>query len=52
MRFEDAEHRRYQLRLWEDHYNARRPHQALGLKTPMEVYLAEYPAHARARMLM
>jgi transposase InsO family protein len=51
-RFRDSEERRYQHRLWEMYYNTRRPHQALGLATPMEVYCADYPVHAKTRMLM
>jgi len=35
-RFADAEERRYRLRLWEYEYNTRRPHQALGGRTPQE----------------
>jgi transposase InsO family protein len=51
-RFADSEERRYQHRLWEMYYNTRRPHQALGLATPMDVYLAHYRTHAKSRMLM
>jgi len=51
MRFSDPEERRYQLKLWEQEYNNRRPHQSLGNRTPMEVYLQEYPLHATTRML-
>lgn len=49
--FKDAEERRYQLRLWEMEYNAKRPHQGLGGKIPMEVYRSEYQIHAATRML-
>jgi transposase InsO family protein len=52
LRFADAEERRYQLKLWEQEYNWRRPHQSLGGQTPMAVYLQEYPTHAASRMLM
>jgi putative transposase len=52
MRFEDSEARRYQLKLWEYHYNTQRPHQGLGLQRPMEVYLSEYRTHAKTRMLI
>jgi putative transposase len=51
-RFVDSEDRRYRHRLYEMDYNARRPHQALGMATPLEVYRAEYPLHALSRMLM
>lgn len=51
-RFTDSEERRYQHRLWEMYYNTRRPHQSLGMATPMEVYLREYAIHAETRMLM
>lgn len=51
MRFEDSESRRYHLRLWENYYNNRRPHQGLGMRTPMETYLADYRLHACVRML-
>ena len=51
LRFTDPEERRYQLRLWEQEYNCRRPHQALGGRTPMQVYLEEYHADAATRML-
>jgi len=49
--FTSSEQRRYRLKLWEFEYNVRRPHQGLGGKTPMEVYLAEYRMHAHCRML-
>lgn len=32
--FTSAEERRYQLRLWEMHYNRERPHQGIGNRTP------------------
>jgi len=51
LRFSDPEERRYQLRLWEQEYNCRRPHQALGGQTPMQVYRQLYPLHAATRML-
>jgi transposase InsO family protein len=51
VRFQDPEQRRYQLRLWEGHYACHRPHQALGNRTPFEVYVADYPLHASTRML-
>jgi len=51
LRFSDPEERRYQLKLWEQEYNWRRPHQALDGRTPMQVYLEEYPLHAGSRML-
>lgn len=49
--FIDTEERRYRLKLWEFEYNTRRPHQSLGGRTPMEIYLSEYRTHAHARML-
>jgi len=52
MRFTSEEERCYYLRLWEDHYNTRRPHQGLGNRTPMQVFLSDYRTHAATRMLM
>jgi transposase InsO family protein len=49
--FSTSEERRYRLKLWEFEYNTRRPHQALGGQTPMQVYLAGYHTHAHTRML-
>lgn len=49
--FNSSEERRYMLKLWEYEYNSRRPHQGLGGRTPMEVYLCEYRFHAVSRML-
>ena len=43
--FESSEERRYQLRLWENYYNTRRPHQGLNNRVPMEVFLSDYPYH-------
>lgn len=51
IRFSDPEMRRYQLKLWDFEYNTLRPHQSLGGRTPMQVYLAEYGIHASTRML-
>jgi len=51
IRFASSEERRYQLKLWEYEYNSRRPHQGLGGRTPMAVYLPDYRSHAFARML-
>lgn len=51
-RFASSEERRYQYRLWEMYYNTRRPHQGLGLSTPMDIYAANYFIHAKSRMLM
>ena len=51
MRFADSEERRYMLKLWEYHYNCERPHQGIGCRTPMEVYLSDYLLHAGSRML-
>jgi transposase InsO family protein len=50
-RFASSEERRYRLRLWEYQYATRWPHQALGGRTPMQVYLSEYRCHAPCRML-
>lgn len=52
MTFADSESRRYYLRLWEDYYNHQRPHQGLGLRTPMDVYRSDYVMHTHTRMLM
>jgi transposase InsO family protein len=52
MRFPDPEMRRYQLKLWDCEYNTKRPHQGVGGKTPMQVYMSEYRRHAFIRMLM
>jgi transposase InsO family protein len=52
MHFTDSEMRRYQLKLWEFEYNNRRPHQSLGGRIPIQIYLAEYRLHAASRMLM
>ncbi len=49
--FVDSEQRRYRLKLWEFEYNTRRPHQGLGGRTPMDIYLSEYRTHAHTRML-
>lgn len=51
MRFTDSEMRRYQLKLWDFEYNTRRPHQSLGGRTPMQIYVSEYRSHAFSRML-
>jgi transposase InsO family protein len=51
MQFENSEERKYQLKLWEMEYNHQRPHQGLGARTPMEVYLSDYRLHATTRML-
>ena len=45
-RFTNSEERRYQLCLWEQEYNYRRPHQALGGLTPREVFVRDYPYDA------
>ena len=39
--YQDARDARIQLREYFDFYNNRRPHQALGYKTPAEVYLSD-----------
>jgi transposase InsO family protein len=49
--FSNSEERRYRLKLWEFEYNTRRPHQALGGRTPLQVYLSGYRTHAHTRML-
>lgn len=51
MTFQSSEERRYKLRLWEHEYNTRRPHQSLGGRTPVDVYLSEYRFHSFTRML-
>jgi hypothetical protein len=35
-RFICEDHRRYELRLWEMHYNRERPHQGLNMITPLQ----------------
>jgi len=50
--FADPEERRYQLRLWEMHYNNERYHQGLKGLIPLEVYQRDYPLHASSRMLI
>lgn len=47
--FTSAEERRYMLKLWEYEYNYLRPHQGLSGRTPMDVYLTDYPLHAGSR---
>lgn len=37
IRFTCIEDLRYQLRLWEMHYNRERPHQGIGMMTPYQV---------------
>ena len=51
IRFTSSEHRRYQHRLWEMHYNNKRPHQGLDNKTPLQIYKEHYEFHAGARNL-
>jgi transposase InsO family protein len=51
LEFQDSEERKYQLKRWEMEYNSRRPHQGLGGRTPLEVYLSDYRLHATTRML-
>jgi len=51
IRFTDPEMRRYQLKLWDFEYNTRRPHQGIGGRTPMQIYMSEYRSHAFSRML-
>jgi hypothetical protein len=52
LRFSKSEMRRYQLKLWDFKYNTTRPHQALGGRSPIEIYLSDYQLHAASRMLM
>lgn len=51
-RFRDSEHRRYQHRLWEMHYNTQRPHQGLDNQTPLQVLRENYPLHTATRMIL
>ena len=51
-RFSSSEERQCQLRLWEQEYNTRRPHQGLGGLTPLDVYRRDYPLHATMCMRM
>lgn len=43
-RFKSIEHARHALRAWIDHYNSRRPHQALNFKTPNQHHQAQCKA--------
>lgn len=52
VRFTSSEDRRYQLRLWEGYYNCHRPHQGLGGRTPLQVYVQDYSMYAAACILM
>jgi transposase InsO family protein len=47
--FTSAEERKYMLKLWEYEYNYLRPHQGLSDRTPIELYLENYPVHAASR---
>ena len=47
-RFSSSEERKYQLKLWEFHYNYERPHQGIGNKTPVQIYKEKYPLHSKA----
>ena len=51
LQFSSSEERRYQHRLWEMEYNACRPHQGLGNRTPLQVFKEHYRLHAATRML-
>jgi len=51
IRFTCSEDRRYQHRLWEMHYNSKRPHQGLDNKTPFQIYKEHYSFHVGARNL-
>lgn len=46
-RFVSSEERKYQLKLWEYHYNFDRPHQGIGNKTPQQILAKKYPIHAK-----
>jgi len=37
VQFKSEEERKYQLRLWEMHYNRERPHQGINMMTPWQV---------------
>lgn len=52
MEFSSSEERRYQLWLWDRHYNFERPHQGIEAKTPVEKFMEMFPIHATSRMLM
>lgn len=39
--FQSEEERKYQLKLWEMHYNRKRPHQGINMMTPWQVYEKE-----------
>lgn len=51
IRFTSSEERRYQHRLWEMHYNTKRPHQGLDNQTPFQIYKEHYRFDAGARNL-
>ena len=44
--FSSSEERCYVHRLWEMHYNTKRPHQGLDGQTPLCVFERDYPLHA------
>jgi len=44
--FKSSEERKFLLKLWEYEYNYQRPHQSLGMKTPMQVFSENYPLQA------
>lgn len=44
--FSSSEERRYVHRLWEMHYNTKRPHQGLDGQSPIRVFERDYPLHA------
>lgn len=46
--FSSSEERKYLFRLWEMEYNYSRPHQGIGMKTPVQVFRELYPNHAFA----
>jgi transposase InsO family protein len=47
--FSSSEERKYYLKLWEYEYNYNRPHQSLGMKTPMQIFREYYPLHIKMR---
>jgi transposase InsO family protein len=43
IRFRDSEERKYQLKLWEMHYNHQRPHQGIDNQTPIQRAQQQHP---------
>ena len=50
--FNSSEERRYYFRLWEMHYNCKRPHQGLNGQFPLAVFRKDYRLFASSCMLI